>query len=154
MPKGNEHAPPILRMPARDAKAEVSLARRALAVGATAVAIATYGVVVAEGLVRCPLAAMFHVPCPTCGATRSTLALARGDLHGSLLNPVAPLLVLLVGGFAVRLVYVAARDGHVRAFDEHPLVGTGLRAFLGALGFAIVLWGLRFFGLFGGPVPV
>lgn len=132
----------------------VSAGQRGRVAALTLAAIATYAVVLAKGLVRCPLAATFHVPCPTCGATRSTLALLHGDLHGTLLNPVAPLLVVLLGGFAARLVYVAARDGHTRAFDEPPAVRAMLKVFVVALLVALILWILRFFGWFGGPVPV
>jgi hypothetical protein len=117
-------------------------------------AILTYALVLAKGLLRCPLAATFHIPCPTCGATRSTLALVSGDFSGALLNPVAPVLVVLLGSFAGRLVYVAARDGHIRAFDQHPVMRVLLRAFVLTMAVALVVWILRFFGLLGGPVPV
>lgn len=157
MPKGNEHTAEALDTrdvsPPR-ASERAPLGRRIGAALATLGAFSAYALVVANGVLRCPLAAMFHVPCPTCGATRSTLALLSGDLRGALLNPVAPALVAIVGVLAGRLVYVAARDGHTRAFDAHPLVRALTKAFLGALGVAVVIWILRFFGLFGGPVPV
>ena len=133
---------------------ERSVRSRVRAATATIAAIGVYGYVTVNGLVRCPLAAMFHVPCPTCGATRSTLALVSGDWRGVLLNPVAPLLVTLFGGFAARLVYVAGRDGNTAAFDAHPAVRAMLKAFVGALLVALGVWIARFFGLLGGPVPV
>ena len=154
MPKGNEQAAPNAETHAALTDAPPPLVRRVLAHCAPSFAIFAYAAVIANGVLRCPMASMFHIPCPTCGATRSTLALVAGDLHGALLNPAAPLLVALVGGFAIRLVHVAGRDGHVRAFDAHPLVRAMLRAFVGVLLFATALWALRFFGLFGGPVPV
>ena len=131
-----------------------SLAVRARVAALTLGAIVTYALVLGNGLIRCPLAATFHIPCPTCGATRSTLALVSGDFSGALLNPVAPILVVLLGGFAGRLVYVAARDGNIRAFDQHRVVRAMLRAFVLTMVVALVVWILRFFGLLGGPVPV
>jgi len=157
MPKGNDQAPSsALALSPNGAGVRVRVApmRRVGAGLAAFVAVAGYAFVVANGVFRCPLAAMFHVPCPTCGSTRSTLALLEGDVNGALLNPVAPALLVCVGAFASRLVYVAARDGHVRAFDDHPAMRLLLRAFLGTLLVAILIWIVRFFGLLGGPVPV
>ena len=48
--------------------------------------------------VPCAFHAIFGIRCPFCGMTRATLALARGDLAGSLAaHPLAPLVLL---GFA------------------------------------------------------
>ena len=145
-PLGSLRAAPVTGKP--------SLGVRVGVAGLTLGAILTYALVLATGLLRCPLAATFHVPCPTCGATRSTLALLSGDFSGALLNPVAPVLVVLLGGFAFRLVYVAARDGNIRAFDQHRIVRAMLRAFVLTMAVALLVWILRFFGLLGGPVPV
>ncbi len=142
MPKGNEP------------RARASGRRRARAVVLTAAAVFGYAAALASGAVRCPVAALLHLPCPTCGATRSSLALLRGDLVGARLNPLAPPLLLLLGAFAARLVFVAARDGHTRRFDEGPLVRRLVVALLVTFGLAVALWGARFFGWFGGPVPV
>lgn len=109
---------------------------------------------ITTGLFRCPVASLAHAPCPTCGATRSSLALLHGDLHGALLNPFAPVMLALLGGFAARLVFVSVRDGHARRFGEGRLVTLMLRVLLVTLGLAIVVWIARFFGAFGGPVPV
>ena len=144
MPKGNEHAP----------VSTVPLAKRARATLLVGSAIVAYALVVGSGVVRCPLAAMFHVPCPTCGATRSTLALLSLDFSGAMLNPVAPPLVVLLGVLSARLVFVAARDGHTRRFDEAPAIRGVVKAIFVLLLVAIALWIVRFFGVLGGPVPV
>lgn len=129
-------------------------ARRLRAGGLAVVGLVTYASVLASGAVRCPVAATLHVPCPTCGATRTSLALLRGDLHGALLNPAAPLLALLVGALGARLVFVAARDGDTRRFDEGRLVTRLASALLVTFAAAVALWIARFWGWFGGPVPV
>ena len=145
MPKGNEH---------RAGPAQALTRARIRAFALASFAVLAYATVLASGIVRCPIASLFHVPCPTCGATRSSLALLRGDLSGACLNPLAPPLLLLLGAFAVRLVFVAARDGHAGRFDEGPVIRWLVRALLVTFGLAVVLWGLRFVGWFGGPVPV
>lgn len=132
----------------------VSALRRVLAGSVASVAIAAYAAVITTGLFRCPVASLVHAPCPTCGATRSSLALLHGDLHGALLNPFAPVMLALLGGFAARLVFVSVRDGHAGRFGEGRLVALMLRVLLVTLGLAIVVWIARFFGAFGGPVPV
>jgi hypothetical protein len=42
----------------------------------------------------------------------------------------------------------------VQALGEGKLGGWIVRALVLALVLEVVVWGLRFFGLFGGPVPV
>jgi hypothetical protein len=164
MPKRNDrpanvtHAEPGLASGIAHADAHatipVSISRRVLAGSVTSAAIAAYAFVISTGIFRCPVASLAHVPCPTCGATRSSLALLDGDLHGALVNPFAPVMLALLGGFAARLVFVAVRDGHTRRFGEGRLVEIMLRVLMVTLGLAIVVWIARFFGALGGPVPV
>ena len=112
--------------------------------------------IVAFRLPFCPLASVFGVPCPGCGLTRATLALAHGDLkHALALHPLvfvlAPLFTWAVGGAAI---------GYVRG----PRAGRPMRLWLAsrtltALASVLMLatlgvWGARFLGYFGGPVPV
>ena len=82
-------------------------------------------------------------------------ALLRGDLLGALrFNPTAPLLVSLLAVLCLRAIWFTAVEGvpHGMARDR---IGTWLvRGVVAALVLEVVVWGLRFFGLFGGPVSV
>jgi hypothetical protein len=105
--------------------------------------------------VPCVFARLFHLPCPGCGSTRAVLALLGGDLHGVLrFNPFGPVIALLLGTFAVQAIVSAARHGDFRDVGAGRF-GPVLRiaAFVIA-GAEIALWIARFFGAFGGPVPV
>jgi hypothetical protein len=66
------------------------------------VALATPGI----QLPRCAFKTITGLPCPTCGVTRTVIALSRGDLDGALfLNPLAA----IAGGAALLyLLYAAA----------------------------------------------
>lgn len=87
-------------------------------------------------LYRCPLKHMTGLPCPSCGMTRATVALAHGHIVDALvLNPVGALALLL--GLMLT-VYVGvcrlARWPRVRPNFDHPLVKSGLRVgFFGLL---------------------
>lgn len=120
---------------------------RLIRVAAYAVPLA---LAVALRLPLCPTAVLSGQPCPGCGMTRAALALAHGDLERACsLNPISfivvPIAALMVGfGVASYL-----RDGDSRM--HHPLAKwTGLTT-IAAL---FVVWLLRWFGLFGGPVAV
>jgi hypothetical protein len=120
-----------------------------------ALGIATAIIVLASGVVDCPLATFFHVPCFSCGSTRAAIALFRLDLRAAFAaHPVAPLVVVLLAALAVRWVAVVARHGS----SSHLGARAGDRLLLGLLvasvGLEIGVWILRFFGLFGGPVPI
>lgn len=112
-------------------------------------------VLLGSGSVDCAFAKMFHAPCPACGSTRATLALLHLDFAQALrFNPAAPFVVLVLGALGARGVYLMARDGNVQALGEGKVGGWLLRALVGALVLEVCVWALRFFGLFGGPVPV
>jgi hypothetical protein len=82
-------------------------------------------------------------------------ALLHADLPGTLrFNPLAPLVVLAITVLAARAVYVMARDGEVAALPDGPVGTWTVKLLLAVLGLQVVVWGLRFFGLFGGPCPV
>ncbi|MGH7439735.1 MAG: DUF2752 domain-containing protein, partial [Polyangiaceae bacterium] len=117
------------------------------------VVLAATGVAAALGWIRCPLAALYHIPCPGCGMTRAVLLLSTGHVGASLrMNPFAVPVALASGALALA------------ALDEAPRASGGsgdgarLRASFTALavtyGAAVALWALRWFGMFGGPVPV
>ena len=120
-----------------------------------AIAVAAYGHVTQKFLHwDCPVRALVHVPCPTCGMTTATRALLRFDLAGAMrLNPIAPIVipfVALLVGFEVGAYVKTGRFG----FWSQPgktksavrIAGIAMCAAL------FVIWIARFYGAFGGPV--
>jgi len=82
-------------------------------------------------------------------------ALLHFDFTGALrFNPLAPIVVALLCVLAARALYVMARDGDVQALGDAPVGQWTLRLLLVALSLQVVVWALRFAGLFGGPCPV
>lgn len=111
--------------------------------------------VLLSGVINCPLAAIFHVPCPACGSTRAARAILAFDAVGALrANPVAPLAVALFFALGVRAVWLVFRDGSLRALGEGPVARLLVRLLLIAVALEIIVWAARFFGFLGGPVPV
>jgi hypothetical protein len=95
----------------------------------------------------CPFAALAGIPCPGCGLGRATLALLRGDLHAALhLHP------LVLVAVPAMVVAAATHFGHVTV---NRRASTLLTASAGVLVVALfIVWGVRFTGGLGGPVPV
>ncbi len=107
------------------------------------------------GAVPCMFARLAHTPCPGCGSTRAVIALLHGDLHGVLrYNPLGPAVAVLVGIFAARAWFSLLRWGDFRETGNGKLPLYIKRALIGLAVIEFVLWIARFFGLFGGPVPV
>jgi hypothetical protein len=79
------------------------LGDRRVALVVTALAAAQLGGVAAGvGGWPCPFLGATGLPCPGCGLTRATLALARGDLGASLsAHAFAPVLLFSLAAFAV-----------------------------------------------------
>ena len=104
----------------------------------------------ALGWLRCPLAALYHIPCPGCGMTRAVVLLFHGRIGDSLrMNALAaPVL-----GASLALAY-AALQGDASTTDHGRRLRAALMTTAVTYGAAVALWGLRWFGLFGGPVPV
>ena len=104
----------------------------------------------------CPLASVLGVPCPGCGLTRATLALAHGELrHALALHPLvfvlAPLFLWALASAAVSYV----RGPHPARPVRHWLASRTVTALASLLMLATLgVWGARFLGYFGGPVPV
>jgi hypothetical protein len=109
----------------------------------------------ALGLQRCAVATLFHVPCPGCGMTRALRLLASGRLDASLqMHPLAVPALIAGAMLTASTVSATATLGspirlHRTLFGRLAIV-TALVVYGAALG----LWGLRWFGYFGGPVPV
>jgi hypothetical protein len=107
------------------------------------------------GLQPCPFARLLRVPCPGCGLTRAIQFLLAGRVEASLrMHPLAIPLVAAVGALALSTVTAALTRGSPADFYRTPHGRAALVFFGLAYVAAIGLWGLRFFGAFGGPVPV
>lgn len=128
--------------------------RRAVLVLALA---AIAALVIALDAPLCPSATLLGLPCPGCGLTRASLALVRGDIATAVrLHPLAPLLAplaLSVAGLAlVRFVRGDSEPGPNWLARSSPRLVTTLAGVLVVL--VVGVWLARFFGAFGGPVPV
>ncbi len=106
------------------------------------------------GAQRCSFVKLFHRPCPGCGMTRAIDLMLVGQWHASLqMHPLAVPMLLAGAAFALSTIWTTYLFGM-------PLIhkSTLGKLALGALALAyvatIALWGLRWFGYFGGPVPV
>jgi len=109
---------------------------------------------IAAGIPLCPVAIVAHQPCPGCGLTRATLALLQG--HVSEAAHLHPLVFIVTPVIGVAFTYNAIaylRRGQWFASEglRSMWITRGWLA-LGAV--MITLWIARFFGAFGGPVPV
>ncbi|WP_437330889.1 DUF2752 domain-containing protein [Sorangium sp. So ce381] len=117
-------------------------------------AAAVLGLLVACGAPLCPFAIVTRHPCPGCGLTRATLALAHGHLADALrLHPLSPVMAPLVIAALAYNAAIYVKDGRIAAAE-------GMQgAWVTRLGIALAIlmltvWIARFFGAFGGPVPV
>ncbi|MBK8256008.1 MAG: DUF2752 domain-containing protein [Polyangiaceae bacterium] len=102
----------------------------------------------------CPFAFLTRHPCPGCGLTRASIAMIAGDVHTAAhLHPlvflVTPIIAIMFGYNS----YSYVRFGKWFASERFnsPLFNAAW-IIIGAL--MIALWIARFFGAFGGPVPV
>jgi hypothetical protein len=116
---------------------------RALVSGLLLVAVAF---VVGLDVAVCPMAGVLGIPCPSCGMTRATVALVVGDIRRSwAIHP----------GLLPALVYLGAAALAWRFWRRNTAVVRGV-----TIGGIILLcclalvWGARYLGHFGGPVPV
>jgi hypothetical protein len=104
---------------------------------------------------RCPIALVFHVPCPGCGMTRALRLLADGNLHASLrMHPLALPVLVALATLVTATVWATMQAGspvrmHRTRFGRAAL---GLAAIV--YGAALMVWVARWFGWFGGPVPI
>ena len=100
----------------------------------------------------CPVATVFHVPCPTCGISRATRALLHLHLGEAFhLHPLVFVVVPYLAALALVEGYAFVLRGQLGTFLAHRsarVIGFGLCLAL------FVVWIARFFGAFGGPVLV
>jgi hypothetical protein len=112
------------------------------------------GGAIALGIPLCPVAILTRHPCPGCGLTRATLALLHGHVHEA--AHLHPLVFVVTPVIAVAFTYNAlcyVRRGEWFASERfRGRLVTGAWITLGAA--MMLLWIARFFGAFGGPVPV
>jgi RsiW-degrading membrane proteinase PrsW (M82 family) len=102
----------------------------------------------------CMFARVTHHPCPGCGLTRATLALLHGNLGEALhFHPLSIIISPLVIGFTVYKSSLYILKGRWWEVDKRRGVWS-TRASTALVILTITVWVLRFFGLFGGPVPV
>lgn len=103
----------------------------------------------------CMFAKVTHAPCPGCGSTRAVLALLHGDLHDVFrYNPFGPAMAILMGIFGAQAFTSMVKFGDFRLAGEGRLGRLMKVVFLCVAVLEVGLWILRFFGFFGGPVPV
>jgi hypothetical protein len=104
------------------------------------------------------MAGVLGIPCPGCGLTRATLALAHGDLRGALhLHPlVLPIAPLFVGALLLAAwSYVRGSRASSKPNPKPWLASRSATVLaFGLLAATLGVWGARFRGYFGGPAPV
>lgn len=112
------------------------------------------GVLIGLEVPICPTRTLLGIPCPGCGLTRATEALAVGDVHGMLhFHPLAPIVTPIFLFVILRATLVGA--GLLRDDRFDLLAKLPNRAWT-VLGVALIgLWALRLVGLLGGtPDPL
>ncbi len=89
-------------------------------------------------VIPCPLRTVTGIPCPLCGMTTASLALARGDLGAAVsANPFVFLLVALTAAAIGVFAYRAA--GHAVAIPSLPFSPTPLLVALALTSWAFQL---------------
>ena len=121
----------------------------------TALALGALLSLAGTGILKCPVALLFHAPCPGCGATRSAWALLALDPVGALRwNVVALLNIAIMALLWVRGIVLIAREGNPGRIFADPIGKPLVLAFCGVWVIELLYWLLRFAGLFGGPCPI
>jgi hypothetical protein len=103
----------------------------------------------------CAVASLLHRPCPGCGMTRALRLLVAGQVDASLrMHPLA-VPVLVAGLMLVAAsVWATLQLGSPLRLHRTRFGRVALAAGVVTYGATLALWVLRWFGLFGGPVPV
>lgn len=115
-----------------------------------------FAIIVWQRLPFCPLASIAGIPCPGCGLTRATLALAHGDVqHAFALHPLVFVLAPLFVGAVLNAAWGFVRGPRANAKPRAWLASRTANVLGGALlALTLGVWGARFLGYFGGPAPV
>ena len=109
----------------------------------------------ALGAQRCVIATLCHVPCPGCGMTRALRLLAAGQVRASLqMHPLAVPVLLAGAMLAASTVWATVTLGSPIRLHRSAFGRVAIAVAVGAYGATFGLWILRWFGCFGGPVPV
>lgn len=115
-----------------------------------------FALIAHSGLPFCPMAGVLGIPCPGCGLTRATLALAHGELHHAVaLHPLV---------FVLAPLFISACGSAAWSYIRGPLPARQPNAWFASrsataiasllLIATLAVWGARFLGYFGGPAPV
>ena len=109
----------------------------------------------ALGVQRCAIATLCHLPCPGCGMTRALRLLAAGRIDASLrMHPLA-VPVLVAGALLVAsTVWATATLGSPIRMHRTLFGRVAIALALVVYSATLALWGLRWLGYLGGPVPV
>jgi len=122
----------------------------------SAVAVFAYGHVTQKFLHwDCPVRALTHHTCPTCGLTSAFREMLRGHFAGATkLHPLALVVIpFVIAIVAVELVSFA-RTGRFGFWAEKTKAKSAVRvAGIAMCAALFVVWIARFFGAFGGPIP-
>ena len=113
--------------------------------------VCTFFGALASGHIKCPMNALFHVPCPGCGSSRAMHALLDLDVHEALrTNPLAPIAVVAMLVVAARAAWLELKDGSLKRLGEGRFGAFLMSVLVRLVALAIFVWFLRALGLFGG----
>jgi hypothetical protein len=155
-PANSKHIPHVhVSAPVSLPKAPLPLAIRLRRAGLTAALFALLGGLLYLKAIPCAFARAFHRPCPGCGSTRAVIALLHGEWAEVFrTNPFGPVMAVLIGLLAVQSIVSLLVHGDFRAAGEGVLGRIIKRGVFVVAALEIALWVARWFGAFGGPVPV
>lgn len=100
----------------------------------------------------CPVAFLLGVPCPSCGLTRAARAALQLDFAGAThVHPLWFVVLPALGAFVAIEVGSYVVRGRAFGLDKRRSVRVVFGTIIVLL---VVVWVARFFGAFGGPVPI
>jgi hypothetical protein len=110
---------------------------------------------VALGWQRCAVATLLHRPCPGCGMTRAIHLMQHGEIAASLrMHPLALPALVVSGLLMASTVWTTLTLGSPFVIHQSRFGRVAIACAAVVYTLAFVLWVLRWFGFFGGPVPV